>query len=526
MNLIHHLLRNARVNPDGPALALGTSVVATWSQMQGRVARLAGGLRARLNAGDRVALVMKNTPAYAELIYASWHAGLAAVPINAKLHPKEIAYILDHSGATLIVATPDLIEGAALAKRESNSTAPILDVTGAEYAALLRAEPIPYVETAAGDMAWLFYTSGTTGRPKGAIITHRMLLAMATSYFIDIDPPAPGCLVHAAPMSHGSGLYMVPHVMQGNCQVVPESGQFDPAEILALLHRWNGLSMFAAPTMVKRLVDAPALRAAPLDALRCIVYGGAPMYVADIKTAIGALGFRLAQLYGQGESPMTITGMTRAMFETAMRDGRDDRLASAGVPQSVVEARVGDADDRPMPMGEVGEILARGEPVMPGYWRNPEASAQTLRNGWLHTGDVGSFDADGYLTLRDRSKDVIISGGSNIYPREVEEVLLRHEAVQEVSVVGAPDAEWGEKVVAFVVCRDGGKAGEGELDRLCLDSIARFKRPKEYRFIDRLPKNNYGKVLKTELRKLLSNPLPSGGVFHLTYPTPKDRLSL
>jgi len=503
VNLVHHLLRNARVDPHGPALALGTRVVATWSQMQARVARVAGALRARLDTGDRVALVMKNTPIYTELMYACWHAGLAAVPVNAKLHPKEIAYILDHSGAKLIFVTPDMAEGAALARREANSPAPILDVTAADFAALLQAEPIPYAETAGGDMAWLFYTSGTTGRPKGAIITHRMLLAMAMSYFVDIDPPAPGCIIHAAPMSHGSGLYTVPHVVQGNCQVVPESGQFDPAELIALLGHWQGVSLFAAPTMVKRLVDHPAIRGARLEALRCIAYGGAPMYVADIKTAIGTLGFKLAQLYGQGESPMTITGMTRAMFEAAMRDGRDDRLASAGVPQSVVEARVGDADDRPLPVGEVGEILARGEAVMRGYWRNPEASAQALRNGWLHTGDVGSFDADGYLTLRDRSKDVIISGGSNIYPREVEEVLLRHDAVQEVSVVGAPDPEWGEKVVAFVVCRAGAQAGREELDRLCLDSIARFKRPKEYRFVDHLPKNNYGKVLKTELRKQL-----------------------
>jgi len=509
VNLIHHLLRNARVDPHGPALASGRAVVATWAQMQKRVARLAGALRARLAIGERVALLMKNTPVYAELMYACWHAGLAAVPVNAKLHPKEIAYILDHSGAKLIFATPDLAEGAATAAREANSPAPILDITGADFAALLRAEPIPYAETAASDMAWLFYTSGTTGRPKGAIITHRMLLAMATSYFVDIDPPAPGCIVHAAPMSHGSGIYIVPHLMQGNCQVVPESGQFDPAEIIDLLGHWRGVSMFAAPTMVKRLVEHPAISGARVEALRCIAYGGAPMYVADIKAAIGVLGFRLAQLYGQGESPMTITGMTRAMFEAAMREGRDDRLASAGVAQSVVEARVGDAEDRELPAGEVGEILARGEPVMPGYWRNPEATAQTLRNGWLHTGDVGSFDADGYLTLRDRSKDVIISGGSNIYPREVEEVLLRHDSVHEVSVVGAPDAEWGERVVAFVVCRNGAKAKQEELDRLCLDSIARFKRPKEYRFLDQLPKSNYGKVLKTELRKLLAaSPLP------------------
>jgi len=195
--------------------------------------------------------------------------------------------------------------------------------------------------------------------------------------------------------------------------------------------------------------------------------------------------------------------MTRALIEDAFKQGRDDRLGSAGIPQSVVQVRIADAEDRVLPDGETGEILARGDCVMAGYWRNPEATAKTLRGGWLHTGDVGSFDADGYLTLRDRSKDVIISGGSNIYPREVEEVLLQHPAVAEVSVVGAPDAAWGERVVAFVVSRPGVAVDAVALDKSCLDNIARFKRPKEYRFLDQLPKNNYGKVLKTELRLLL-----------------------
>jgi long-chain acyl-CoA synthetase len=405
--------------------------------------------------------------------------------------------------------TPDLAEAVAAAKGDAQSPAPVLDVETPEFAALLNAEPIAQADVSADEMAWLFYTSGTTGRPKGAVITHRMLLAMGMSYFVDVDPPAPGCLVHAAPMSHGSGLYIVPHTIQGNCQVVPESGQFDPAEIFNLLGHWHGVSMFAAPTMVKRLVDHPGANSARIGALRAIVYGGAPMYLADVKAALAKLGFRLAQLYGQGESPMCITGMTRAMMQAAYEAGRDDRLVSAGVPQSVVQVRIAGADDRPLAAGEAGEILARGEPVMPGYWRNPEASAQALRGGWLHTGDVGSLDADGYLTLRDRSKDVIISGGSNIYPREIEEVLLQHADVQEVSAVGAPDPDWGEKVVAFVVAKPGATPSPDELDRLCLANIARFKRPKEYRFVDQLPKNNYGKVLKTELRRLLGGAVTS-----------------
>jgi long-chain acyl-CoA synthetase len=512
MNLAAHLARNAQCRRDQPALAQGTRVVASWGEMQGRVARLAGALRGRLALapGDRVALLMANTPVYAELIYACWHAGLAAVPINAKLHPREIAYVFDHSGASLAVATPDLTEAAAAAAREANLRLPVIDVAGGEFAALAAAEPVPMAEAAPDDLAWLFYTSGTTGRPKGAMLTHRNLLAMGAAYFLDVDPPIPpaadswaGCLLHAAPMSHGSGLYMIPHVIQGGCQLVPESGHFDAGEIFDLLSAWRGVSMFAAPTMVKRLVDHPRAGDAAADAIRVIAFGGAPMYVADLKAAIQRFGFRFAQLYGQGESPMTITAMSRALIERAYRDGRDDRLGSAGLAQSVVEVRVGDGRDAPAAAGENGEILVRGDAVMRGYWRNPEASAAALRGGWLHTGDVGALDADGYLTLKDRSKDLIISGGSNIYPREIEEVLLRHPDVAEVSVVGTPDAEWGERVVACVVCRPGATVAIEALDRLCLDHIARFKRPKDYRFLDQLPKNNYGKVLKTELRKMV-----------------------
>ncbi|MGQ0664534.1 MAG: AMP-binding protein [Pseudomonadota bacterium] len=506
MNLAQHLGRAARVHADWPALGRGRAVVRTFAHMQARVARLAGALNQRLELerGDRVALVMKNGPDYVELLYACWHAGLAAVPVNAKLHFREIAYILDHSGASAAFVTPELAETTASARREANSTVRIVDVAGPDYAGLLAGEAAAMVETAPDDLAWLFYTSGTTGRPKGAMLSHRNLFAMALSYFIDIDPAAPGgCIVHAAPMSHGSGIYIVPHVAQGGCQVVPESGQFDPPEIFDLLRSWKEVSMFAAPTMVKRLVDHPAARSADTRNLRVIVFGGAPMYVADLKATIARFGPVLAQLYGQGESPMTITGMTRAMIAEAHELNDEARLASAGVPQSVVEVRVADAEDRALVAGEAGEILVRGEAVMTGYWRNPEASVRALAGGWLHTGDIGSFDQAGFLTLKDRSKDLIISGGANIYPREVEEALMRHEDVAEASVIGAPDPQWGESVVAFVVAREGRLVGAAELDRLCLDHIARFKRPKHYRFVDRLPKNNYGKILKTELREWL-----------------------
>jgi long-chain acyl-CoA synthetase len=256
--------------------------------------------------------------------------------------------------------------------------------------------------------------------------------------------------------------------------------------------------------MVKRLAEHPAAPTSDHPGLKTIVYGGGPMYLADLDRAHAVFGHRLAQIYGQGESPMCITALDKGAHADAAHPRHPERLASAGTAQLVVEVMVADQNDRPLPPGELGEVLARGDSVMRGYWRNPEASAATLRAGWLHTGDIGSMDEDGFLTLRDRSKDLIISGGSNIYPREVEEVLLRHPAVAEASVVGRPDANWGETVVAFVVAAPGSVCDPAALDAHCLAQIARFKRPKDYRFVEALPKNNYGKVLKTALRELLA----------------------
>jgi acyl-CoA synthetase (AMP-forming)/AMP-acid ligase II len=293
-------------------------------------------------------------------------------------------------------------------------------------------------------------------------------------------------------MSHGSGLYIAPYVLRGARQVVAASGAFDADEFLDLCAAHPGSSAFLAPTMIQRLVRTG--RNAP-GALRTIVYGGGPMYVDDLKKAMAAFGPVFAQIYGQGESPMTITGLRRADHES----NDDAILGSVGYPRSGVEVAVLDQDGAPAEPGQIGEIVCRGDVVMSGYWNNPEATRDALQDGWLYTGDMGSFDEHGYLTLRDRSKDVVISGGSNIYPREVEEALLEHPGVAEACVVGAPDPEWGEVVVAFIV----GSAAEEALDAHLLDRIARFKRPKRYVFIDDLPKNSYGKVLKRELRARL-----------------------
>jgi len=499
-NLVNLLERAARAYPRQPAVALGGQVCYDYATLADRVARLSAGLRGRLGlqAQDRVALVMRNCPEYVELLFACWHAGLTAVPINAALHPKELAFIFQDSCAAACFVSEDHAEGAAEAQRSSSLLRHVIDVTGNDYAKLLSVATGTLVERTTTNLAWFFYTSGTTGKPKGVMLTQRNLLAMTHNYFSDVDCIAAGeAILHAAPMSHGSGIYILPHVAQAACNVIPESGGFDPAEIFELLDAHRGVTLFAAPTMVKRLVDRAETAAPDLTHLKTVVYGGGPMYVADIRRAMAVMGQCFAQIYGQGESPMTITALSKALH----RDADESMLGSVGLPFTGIEVRIADHEDRSLPTGAMGEVLVRGDTVMAGYLNNPDATARTLAHGWLHTGDIACLDERGFLSLKDRSKDVIISGGSNIYPREVEEVLLTHPAVAEASVVGVADAEWGEQVVAFVV--GNGALSAEELERLCLDNIARFKRPKRYVFVDALPKNAAGKVLKTTLRDLL-----------------------
>ncbi|HYE40056.1 MAG TPA: AMP-binding protein [Ramlibacter sp.] len=500
MNLANTLRRIALSDPQRPALYAGTRLVCSYGGLAERAARLAGELRAQgLAAGDRVLVFMRNHPAYLELVYGCWWAGLAVVPVNAKLHLREAQWIAEHAQARWAFVTADVGAGLQVPGR-------CVDVETPEYEALFDGAALELQHRAPGDLAWLFYTSGTTGKPKGVMLTHRNLLAMGLTYFADVDAvDARDAIVYGPPMSHGAGLYAIPHVIAGARHVVPASGGFEPAEIFALARDMGRLAMFAAPTIVKRLVDHAEAHGLDGTGFKTIVYGGAPMYAEDIRRALRVMGPRFVQIYGQGESPMVITSLARAHLLDTAHPRHAQRLASVGVAQTPVEVRVADAQGRPLPLDEVGEVLVRGDTVMAGYWRDDAATAAALRDGWLFTGDMGSLDADGFLTLKDRSKDLVISGGSNIYPREVEEVLLLTPGVAEVSVVGAPHPEWGEIVVAFVVPQPGRTVTEAELDATCLQHIARFKRPKRYVFVEALPKNNYGKVLKTELRQRLQD---------------------
>jgi long-chain acyl-CoA synthetase len=502
VNLSHTLFRTARRVPRAVAVIERDRIELTYEQLSSRVLRLARGLeRLGVTRGGRVALLAKNCSAYIEVLYACWTLGAAAIPINARLHPKEVAFILDDAAAQVCFVTDDAETGAIEAARLSGSTR-FIDVDRREYGALCDEEPLSSAPAGiATDAAWLFYTSGTTGRPKGVVLTHGNLMAMTLNYLADVDHAAVGDhLLHAAPMSHGSGLYAIPNIAVGATQLIPAARGFDVDEIRQVLAWTPNVKFFAAPTMVMRLVDALGSEGTP-ENLKSIIYGGGPMYVADSLRALDCFGQRLVQIYGQGEAPMTITVLpVDDHFDD--HDGRRlERLGSVGRAQTGVELAVLHPDDSPVAAGEIGEVCVRGDVVMAGYLNNPQATASTLANGWLHTGDLGRLDEHGYLTLVDRSKDLIISGGSNIYPREVEEILLLHPAIKEAAIVGVPDPAWGEAVVAVVVKKEGLSADPQEIDLFCLEHIARFKRPKRYVFVDELPKNATGKVLKRELRE-------------------------
>ncbi|MCW2633461.1 MAG: long-chain fatty acid--CoA ligase [Pseudonocardia sp.] len=503
MNIATLLAAGGRRAPSRTAWQYGDRS-ATYAQLADRVAALAAGLRRLgLKPGDRVALLLPNSPELVEALFAAMWGGFVAVPLNWHLHPQEVAWIVRHCAA-----------GAIVVAAETESVVDAFDTdlhvlhTEHGYESVFGEGRAPLAQVEPDDPAWLFYTSGTTGRPKGATLTHRNLLAMTLNYLADIDPIAPDSVfVHAAPLTHGSGLYLLPALGRAATNVISTARSFDPDDYLTLLARHRAThAAFMAPTMLKRLLVASDPASHDLSALRSIVIGGAPLYRTDLRAAVAAFGPIITQIYGQGESPMTITAMPPPRLEDFADD--TERLGSCGRAFVGVQVRVvdgssdgsGEGSDVELPPGVDGEVCVRGDVVMRGYWDDPDATAKALRGGWLHTGDIGHLDADGFLHLTDRAKDVIITGGSNVYPREVEEVLLTHPGVREVAVVGRPDPDWGESVCAFVVAEAGAEVDATALVAHCKGQLASFKKPKDVVFIDALPKSAAGKILKRELR--------------------------
>lgn len=496
MNVAALLAGSATRIPDRDAWRYADRA-SSYAATQARVSRLAAGLRTHgLQRGDRVVLVLPNGPDLFELLWATLWAGLIAVPVNRHLHPREVGFVLAHSGARLLVVAAATQDAANTELAE----AAVLNVDTQPYQELTTRAPMPMADAQPEDPAWLFYTSGTTGRPKGATLTHRNLMSMTLNYYADIDHVDDDAVyLHAAPLTHGSGLYLLPAVGHGAVNVISAAPRFHPRDYLALAHEHRAThGAFLAPTMLRRLADELSSGIAerpPL--LRSITIGGAPLYEDDLRDALKAFGPIITQMYGQGESPMTISAMPP---EQLPDDPDSPRWRSCGRPFTGVEVQVADIEGAEAPPGTPGEIWVRSDVVMDGYWADPAATADTLHDGWLRTGDIGHRDEHGFLYLTDRSKDVIISGGSNIYPREIEEVLLAHPAVREVAVLGLPDPEWGENVSAFVVPHAGSSITEAELIAHTLAHLASFKKPKTITFLEDLPKSANGKILKRELR--------------------------
>lgn len=494
------LTRAAQRYPSSVAWFDGAHQV-LYPEVEQRVTRLASALhRLGLEPRARVGMLLANGPRAIEVMLATMKAGLVIVPLNTRLHPDEHAGILNDSGCSLLFYGAEFAASLSSVRGKQATVTTYVMVgegstgdqkyeellsTGADH---LDHEPRPE------DLAWLFYTSGTTGKPKGVMLTHRNLLTMVSINLLDLITAAPtDVLLHAIPISFAGGFFMLHHIARGAAHVFMPP-RFDPAAFFQAVEKYRVTTVALVPTMINMLVRSPARTAHDLSSLHTLFYGGAPLHAERMREAMAAFGPIFLQSYGLGESPLTITVL-----------GKDEhtgpRAQSAGRVVTLVSLRIQDDDWMPLPAGEVGEIAVRSDLVMSGYWNNPAATEDVLKDGWFRTGDIGYLDSAGYLFISDRKKDLIKSGGATVSPREVEEIIHLHPAVQEAAVIGVPDEEWGEAVKALVVRREGSLVTDDELIAFCKDRLASFKKPRSVDFVSELPKSANGKVLRRELRE-------------------------
>ena len=505
MNVGYMLTRSAVAFPDKEALVIGDHRL-TFSQLNQRVNRLANALLAQgLKKGDRVGLLFFNSLGYLESFLALYKAGLVWVRLNYRLGESELGNMMADSQAVALIHGPEFNDTAdKICQAVPGVKLRVGQAPGAElsYEEILCAAPPeePPVEVTEEDLSDIWYTSGTTGEPKGIMITHRNIIACTQHLLSDVYwITGEDKLLTVGALSHAGSVRVLPFMLRGALNVL--HAKFDPLAIFQTVEKEKITDISVVPTMLFALMDHPERGNYDLGSLKTLTYAGAPTPVERIKEAIKIFGPILDQSFGQAESIITITHLSKHehVYENDPRG--EKRLASVGREYPGVEVKVVDEKGQKCPPGEIGEITTRSDLVMKGYWNRPEQTAEALKGGWLQTGDLGYQDENGFLFLLDRKHGKIISGGLNVYPREVEEVLAKHPSVAEACVFGMSDPKWGEAVTAAVTLREGRQATAEEIARFCKDRIASYKSPKKVHILESLPKNAYGKVLQRELKE-------------------------
>jgi acyl-CoA synthetase (AMP-forming)/AMP-acid ligase II len=509
MNLSHLLRQAARRFPDAIGFVHG-DLVATWREMDAEADALAAGLAALgVGKGNRVLVQSRNGLPMFLSLFAAMRLGAVWVPTNFRQTPAEVAYLARASGAVAMLCHGDFPEHAPAARAASPALRHVVVIGGPDdgYAALVRRHAgarVAAADVEYDDPCWFFFTSGTTGRPKAAVLTHGQMAFVITNHLADLMP---GTTEHdaslvVAPLSHGAGIHQLVQVARGVKTVLPEAARFDAAEAWALVERWRVSNMFTVPTILKLLAEHPAVDLHDHSSLRYVIYAGAPMYRADQRHALAKLGKVLVQYFGLGEVTGNITVLPPALHTP--EDGPGARIGTCGFERTGMQVSIQDERGNELAAGETGEICVCGPAVFAGYYDNPEANAKAFRDGWFRTGDLGHMDAEGFVYITGRASDMYISGGSNVYPREVEEAALTHPALAEIAIVGVPDPVWGEAGVAVCVRREGMALDEAGLLAHLAGQVARYKLPRRVLFWDELPKSAYGKIPKKLIRETLA----------------------
>jgi acyl-CoA synthetase (AMP-forming)/AMP-acid ligase II len=509
-NLASLLLQTAARLPERPGLVWRDRSW-SWAEIAGRVRAAAAALRARgIGSGDRVLVHARNGNAIFESCWACWLIGAVWVPTNFRLSPPEVAWLAANAGCRAHLFDPAFPQHRQAAR--DGNPACSLEVTMGEGEGptwdelVAEGRRAPVTETAAVDRdhpAWLFYTSGTTGRPKGGTLTHGQLAFVVTNHIADLMPGLShrDASLVVAPLSHGAGIHAMAQVARGAVSVLLPGERLDVPEAWRLVEKHRVSNMFTVPTILNALCRDPSVDAHDHSSLRHVIYAGAPMYREDQKHALRKLGFCLVQYFGLGEVTGNITVLPPEWH--SIEDDPAMPIGSCGYPRTGIEVAILDAENRRLPPGETGEICVRGPAVMAGYFENPEANAKAFAGGWFHTGDLGHLDERGFLTITGRQSDMYISGGSNVYPREIEEVLLTFPGVAEACVVGVPHEKWGETGIAVLVPEPGATLDPAAVMAHLDGRLGRYKWPSRIVLWDALPRSGYGKVPKNEVRRLL-----------------------